>query len=62
MSIEVSNESGVEVDEVALTTLGRFVLDQITSTRSPNSPFCWSTRTRWPRCTSSGWICRGRPT
>lgn len=29
MSIEVSNESGVEVDEVALTTLGRFVLDRM---------------------------------
>jgi len=29
MSIEVSNESGVEVDEVALSTLGRFVLDRM---------------------------------
>ena len=29
MSIEVSNESGVEVDEVALTALGRFVLDRM---------------------------------
>ena len=29
MSIEVSNESGVEVDEVTLAELGRFVLEQL---------------------------------
>ena len=29
MSIEVNNESGVDVDEVALTELGRFVLDRM---------------------------------
>jgi probable rRNA maturation factor len=29
MSIEVNNESGVEVDEFALTQLGRFVLDAL---------------------------------
>jgi probable rRNA maturation factor len=29
MSIEISNESGVEVDEVALAQLGRFVLDDL---------------------------------
>ena len=27
MSIEINNESGVAVDEVGLTKLGRFVLD-----------------------------------
>jgi len=29
MSIEVNNESGVEVDEVGLARLGRFVLDRL---------------------------------
>ncbi len=29
MSVEVNNESGADVDEVALTTLGRFVLDAL---------------------------------
>jgi probable rRNA maturation factor len=29
MSIEVNNESGVDVDEVALARLGRFVLDRL---------------------------------
>lgn len=29
MSIEVNNESGVEVDELALAALGRFVLDRM---------------------------------
>jgi probable rRNA maturation factor len=29
LSIEVNNESGVEVDELALTELGRFVLDAL---------------------------------
>ncbi|MDP9117313.1 MAG: rRNA maturation RNase YbeY [Actinomycetota bacterium] len=29
MSIEINNESGAEVDEVALSQLGRFVLDQL---------------------------------
>ena len=29
MSVEVNNESGVDVDEVALTELGRFVLDAL---------------------------------
>ena len=29
MSVEVNNESGVDVDEVALTALGRFVLDAL---------------------------------
>ena len=29
MSIEVNNESGVDVDEVALAALGRFVLDEM---------------------------------
>ena len=27
MSIEINNESGADVDEAALATLGRFVLD-----------------------------------
>src|SRR5436305_12109745 len=29
MSVEVNNESGIEVDEHALTELGRFVLDAL---------------------------------
>ena len=29
MSIEINNESGAEVDELALTRLGRFVLDAL---------------------------------
>ena len=29
MSIEINNESGVDVDEVALVELGRFVLDSL---------------------------------
>ena len=40
MSIEINNESGVEVDEAALAELGRFVLD------------AHAASTRWPSCRS----------
>ena len=63
MSVEVNNESGVDVDETALAgAVAVRARRRCASTRSPSCRCCSSTPTRWRRCTCSGWTSRARPT
>ena len=62
MSIEVANESGVEVDETRLVALSRFVLDQLRIHPLAELSLLLVDARRCRSCTCSGWTRRGRPT
>ena len=63
MSIEINNESGVSVDEVALVELGRCVLDSLVGESDGRAVDRAARRGRYGRAApSSGWTSRGRPT
>ncbi len=63
VSIEVSNESGIDVSEEELVSVARFVIAQDErASRRPNCRWCCSTPRRWPTCTCAGWTCPARPT
>ena len=63
MSIEVNNESGVDVDEAALVALARYVLDAHADPPAGRAVGARSsTWRRWRSCTCSGWTSRARPT
>ena len=54
MSIEVNNESGVQVDEAQLVALARFVFEQpVHPSRRPSCPSCWWTSPPWRSSTSN---------
>ena len=62
MSIEVANESGVEVDETRVVDLSRFVLDHLRIHPLAELSLLLVDARRWSSCTCSGWTSRGRPT
>ena len=62
MTIEINNESGVDVDANALAALSRFVLDELRVHPLAELSVLLVDVDDMASCTSSGWTSRARPT
>ena len=62
MSIEIANESGVEVDEAALAAVARFVLDELGINPLAELSVLLVDVDAMAACTCSGWASPARPT
>lgn len=62
MSIEVSNESGIDVAENELVSVARFVIAKMDVNPGAELSMVLLDTPRWPICTCGGWTFLGRPT
>ena len=62
MSIEVSNESGIDVSETELISVARFVIGRMDVNPAAELSMVLLDPRRWPTCTCGGWTCPVPPT